>query len=200
MPGRRPLEDVGLISTVHWLMLALVIEKPSYGYEIAARYERRFGLLLPTSKTSIYGSLDRLEQEGLVEPLPPQPTPMGGRHRRVSYGPTTDAIPTHRRWLSSPVVAARWHDELLARIGTAHLHGVAAMLDLLERYAHYAEQHQQRVQELMTEHSPGGQQSLQTVSAALLLTEQQGTATAHIDWVRAARDEVKRLGRNGTQL
>ncbi|HEV7942029.1 MAG TPA: hypothetical protein VGP17_04435 [Solirubrobacteraceae bacterium] len=46
------------------------------------------------------------------------------------------------------------------------------MLDLLERYAHYAEQHQERVEELMTERSPEGQRSLRTLSAVLLLTEQ----------------------------
>jgi hypothetical protein len=34
-------------------VLALVIEKASYGYEIGARYRRRFGFFLPRNK--LYG-------------------------------------------------------------------------------------------------------------------------------------------------
>ncbi len=192
MPGRPPLDDVPIVSTVIWLMLALVIEKPSYGYEIGSRYDRRFGSFWPTGKSSIYGSLDRLEQAGLVKPLPLKPVPTGSpRRTRISYRPTSDAIPTHKRWLSSPIAEERWHHELLARIGTAHLHGVAAVLDLLDTYAHHTERHKQRIEQLMAERSAGGQQSLQALSAILVLREQYGAAAAHIDWVRRARDEIK---------
>lgn len=193
MPGRRPLLDVPIVSTVHWVMLALVIEKPSYGYEIAVRYDRRFGLFLPTSKTSIYGSLDQLEYAGLVERLPLELAPAGGRRPRTIYRSTSEAKLTHLRWLSSPVAVERWHTELLARIGAAHLHGAQTMLEMLDRYAQHAEQHQRRLQQLSSEREVAEQQTLLARSAILLLTEQQDATTARIHWANNAREEIERL-------
>jgi DNA-binding PadR family transcriptional regulator len=194
VPRRRPLEDVAVVSTVYWLVLALVIEKPSYGYEIAERYGRRFDFFLPAGRSAVYGALDRLEGEALVQPRPPEPGRTGG-HRRmyVGYDPTSEAIPTHRRWLSSPIITERWRNELLARIGTAHLHGIPATLDQLDRYAWHAQAHQQHIQQLIADRTAGGQRSLLARSTILLLREQQKTTATHIDWARYARGEIKEL-------
>lgn len=53
MTARRSGDDTPVVSLVSWLVLALVIEKASYGYEIGARYRRRFGFFLPRNK--LYG-------------------------------------------------------------------------------------------------------------------------------------------------
>ena len=39
-------------SQVQWGLLALVIERPSYGYELATRFERAYGGALRLSSTS----------------------------------------------------------------------------------------------------------------------------------------------------
>lgn len=49
------LKEVRAISTTYWLVLTLVIERPSYGYEIAERDTRRIGLfLMPKGTLSEY--------------------------------------------------------------------------------------------------------------------------------------------------
>lgn len=191
MPSQPTVVDLPSIATSHWLVLALVIEKLSYGYETKARYDRRFGWFLPMAATSMYGKLDRLEDVGLVEAVRPSMASRK-RHVRVIYAPSSSAMRAHRRWLSSPIPEGRWHGELLARMGTAHLHGASIMLDLLDRYAQQAEQHKEQIEDLMAERSVGGYQSLRNLSAMLLLQEQYRVAEICIAWVAGARLEVRR--------
>lgn len=197
MPSRSS-EDLPAMSPLRWLVLALVIEKPSYGYEISERYARRFGTFMPAARNAVYGALDRLEQVGLIAPQPLKPAAVRGlRGARLTYAPTSKAIPAHKQWLSSPSSADRWREELLARIGTAHLHSTTITLDLLDRYAQHAELHRQRIQELLAERSPTGQSSLQAVSPVLVLQEQQAATVAHIYWARTARQEIEKLADDG---
>lgn len=124
MPEHRPPDDLPTISTTQWLILTLVIEKPSYGYEIGKRYDRRFGSFLPTSRSTIYNGLDRFQQVELVEPQQSLVgTANGFRGLQVTYRPTRDASLAHGGWLSAPVESERWRQQMLARIGSAYLHG-----------------------------------------------------------------------------
>ncbi len=45
-----------------WLVLALVIEQSSHGYEISQRYQRRFGSFVSMSVPRVYAALDRLRR------------------------------------------------------------------------------------------------------------------------------------------
>jgi DNA-binding PadR family transcriptional regulator len=191
MPRRAPLKDVPIASNVHWLVLALVIEKPSYGYEIGERYDRRFGTFLPSLKTGIYSSLDRLEQAGIIEALPPSPE-LAARARRIRriYGPAHNAARLHALWLSSPVSSDRWRDDLLARIGTAHLQGPAFMRELLGRYAQHAAIHEQRIQALISDRAAVAGTSRQALSAIILLREQREMAATQRRWAQHVRDEL----------
>jgi DNA-binding PadR family transcriptional regulator len=55
-------------SAVQWALLGLVIERPSYGYELATRVERAYGGEVRLSSTSYaYTALEALKDRGLVE-------------------------------------------------------------------------------------------------------------------------------------
>lgn len=49
-------------------VLSLVIERPSYGYELFQRFEERFSGLLASRLQHVYRALDRLRLQGLIEP------------------------------------------------------------------------------------------------------------------------------------
>lgn len=189
--SRRPhVGDLPRIATGHWLVLTLAIEKPSYGYEIAERYDRRFGTFLPVGRTAIYSALDRLHRVGLVEPQQQAGGGKGFRRIWILYAPTSEAIDAHERWLSSLITSERWHPEMLARVGSAHLHGATAIQEMLDRYAYYAELHRQRIQERVTERSVASRASVQAASAMLLLEEQQSVTAAQIEWVNDVRQQT----------
>src|SRR5580658_10158919 len=68
----RGTEQVGggvLRSQVACAVLGLVIEKPSHGYEIGQRFERRFGGFLRVGRSSIYAALGSLMEAELIEKM-----------------------------------------------------------------------------------------------------------------------------------
>lgn len=60
------MSEAVVLPLLDGIMLALVVEKPSYGYEIHERFARRFGEILSTSRANVYDVLGRLEEEGYV--------------------------------------------------------------------------------------------------------------------------------------
>jgi DNA-binding PadR family transcriptional regulator len=57
-------------SPVNWTVLGLVIERPSYGFELWTRYERLYGDVLPIGgESNVYQALKALREKGLIEPV-----------------------------------------------------------------------------------------------------------------------------------
>lgn len=66
-------------SPVYRAVLGLIIERPSYGYELVQRFERTYGDVLNLSSPSqIYTALDTLARKSLIEELPTTPARQGG--------------------------------------------------------------------------------------------------------------------------
>lgn len=194
MPRPTSPEDLPKLTPTQWLVLTLLIEKPSYGYETAARYNQRFGSFLPASRTLIYNALDRLYEEGLAEPRRPILTATGGTPRkamRVTYAPTPMARGAHQSWLAAPVKTEHWRREMLARVASAHLHGPALTQQMLDRCAHHAQLHQQRIQQLADQQAAGRRHDLRALMASQLLAEQHTATAAHIAWAINARHAVQ---------
>jgi DNA-binding PadR family transcriptional regulator len=84
-------------SPVNWALLGLVIERPSYAYELAQRFDRTYEGALSLSSTShVYTALRTLEDRGLVEEVPGSGT---GRQPKPCYRATPGAIEDYQRWL-----------------------------------------------------------------------------------------------------
>lgn len=54
-------------SSLSWAVLGLVIERPSYGFELLTRCERLYGDVLSVNSSAVYYALDQLVKRGLVE-------------------------------------------------------------------------------------------------------------------------------------
>lgn len=67
-------------------VLSLLIEQPSYVYEVAQRYDERFGDVLPSSDASIYRVVDQLASNGWVEAMAPDRAPRRTHYRVTGAG------------------------------------------------------------------------------------------------------------------
>jgi DNA-binding PadR family transcriptional regulator len=100
-------------SQVQWGLLALVIERPSYGYELATRFERAYEGALRLSSTSYaYTALQALEEHGLVEEVPGVG---GGRQPKPIYRATEQGIAALKEQLISEVSEDRRRSRVSAR-------------------------------------------------------------------------------------
>jgi DNA-binding PadR family transcriptional regulator len=183
----RPVEDPR--TPAAWLVLALLIEQPSHGYEISQRYRQRFGSIQPMSVPRVYGALDRLQDMGMIEPVTLKPAdPSGKQHRmRRSYRATRGGARAYRRWVAERMRDDPQRAELLSRIASAGVLGIDALLDIVDRYQ------RECVDELRTlptgsEQLHAGRASLDELTEALIFDQQRRELRARNDWAVHARE------------
>lgn len=100
-------------SEINWLVLSLVIERPSYGHEIYRRYERIYGALQPISSPShIYSALDALEARGLIEEFDVGAD--GSRQPKPHCRATRAGVHSYEQRLQALIGIERQRYELLA--------------------------------------------------------------------------------------
>jgi DNA-binding PadR family transcriptional regulator len=136
MGGARVANERGaaaLRSPVSWALLGLVIQRPSYGYELVQRFERTYGDALELSSPSqIYTALDALERRELIEKLPPGKATEGSRQPKPHYRATAEGLSSHADWLIEQVGDERRRSALFS-LQLAVLEPQAA-LAILTRY------------------------------------------------------------------
>jgi DNA-binding PadR family transcriptional regulator len=108
----------GMRSPLYWALLGLVIERPSYGYELIARFERVYGDILSISgRSQIYTALDTLEERSLICGTRLASPVSSGTKRQPKrhYGATDLGMESYRARLVEQTREARRHSRRLAR-------------------------------------------------------------------------------------
>lgn len=82
-------------------LLALLQERPRYGYQLRAEFEGRTGSAWPLNIGQVYTTLDRLERDGLVQ----NDGPDDDGH--VMYRATAAGAEQVREWFRTPVGRAQ---------------------------------------------------------------------------------------------
>ncbi len=88
-------------SPVNWALLGLVIQRPSYGYELVQRFEQTYGDAIElSSRSHIYGAIDSLVGRGLIERVPSEAVKeQDARQPRPRYRATDAGICGYEQWL-----------------------------------------------------------------------------------------------------
>src|ERR1700686_2678289 len=106
-PSREPVSRVSkrdsgpMQSAVHWALLGLVIERPSYGYELAHRFEHAYAGMLHLSGISyVYTALDTLQRRGLIEEIAGT---RAGRQPKPRYRATSEGVLAYQERLTEQI-------------------------------------------------------------------------------------------------
>jgi DNA-binding PadR family transcriptional regulator len=100
-----------------WAVLAVVVEKPRHGYDIASELDRdsEVGRAWRLGRPLVYRALDRLEEAGCVERRRVEPG--DAAPQRTVYGATRKGRAALKRWLHQPVDRLRdVRSELLLKL------------------------------------------------------------------------------------
>ncbi len=124
-------------SPVNWTVLGLVIERPSYGWELWTRFERLYGDVLPIGGEShVYAALNALRGRGLIE----QAGELGGgvsgasRQPKPHYRATADGVKDYAAWVISQAREHNRRSFLFARQLGALAEQPQTALGILDRY------------------------------------------------------------------
>jgi DNA-binding PadR family transcriptional regulator len=115
--GGRAKREQSIRSPVTWTVLGLVIERPSYGWELWTRFERLYGDVLPVGgESNIYRALDALRSKRLIEELE-EPRAVAGtlRQPKKHYRATAEGLEQYAEWVMAGEREHRRRSLLFAR-------------------------------------------------------------------------------------
>jgi DNA-binding PadR family transcriptional regulator len=180
-------------SMVQWALLGLLIERPSYGYELARRFERTYGGMLRLSGASyIYTALDGLRRRELIEEAK---SLSGQRLPRVHYRATDAGVRAYRERLLAQMRENDRRSRLLARQLAVLAREPEVALELLERYERECLEEAERAP---ATGAPDLPRNHPTELAGRLAAEERRLALdATLAWVEYARRELRELAATG---
>ena len=108
-----------------------MIERPSYAYELAQRFERTYDGVLSLSSTShVYTAIGALKSRGMIEEIPGT---RGGRQPKPRYRATPAGAEAYRRWLVAQIHEDRRRQRLLVLQLAALSRNPDAALEIIAR-------------------------------------------------------------------
>jgi DNA-binding PadR family transcriptional regulator len=176
-------------SSVNWALLGLVIERPSYAYELAQRFERTYKDSLSLSSVShAYTALGTLKDRELVEELPGTRT---GRQPKPHYRATAKGLEDYHQWLIGQVAEERKRQRVFLLQLTALTRDPAKAMKIVEDYE------QACLDETCATRISGARDSppddARELQTRLIAEEKRLAIGAKIEWAHYARRELKAL-------
>lgn len=176
-----------LRSALQAIVLGLVIQRPSYGYEIANRCQRLCGSFLYVRQASVYGALERLSAIGLIEALDSRQRRVGRGARRY-FRVTAAGGDAYRNWAESEIRQETERAQLLARIATAGRLGITGLRKVLDGYEQVLIGQAKTLAEVQA--ADPAHPGLDALCERLVLVERRITLAGAEEWLAVARDEV----------
>ncbi|MGB2710237.1 MAG: PadR family transcriptional regulator [Conexibacter sp.] len=171
-------------------MLGLLLERPSYGYEVLVRFRRAFDAgQWAISPQGLYASLDRLERDGLIEPIPDHAADASRRQPKTPYRVTADGVRTLRRFLDTPMSADPSRAEFLVRLQCAASRDADALLRMLDGYEHAC---LDELGQIATDRRTESDQHVRLVER-LALEDRRLGLQARLAWIDFARQQLRNL-------
>lgn len=190
--GAQLLEGAPTNSLIQWALIGLLIERASYGYELAQRFERTYGGLLRLSGVSyVYTALDALKRRELIEEV--EVSEDDRRMPRVHYRVTTKGVRAYQERLLAQMRENDRRSRLLARQLALLVPEPELALAVLDRYE------RECLEEAEDAPVAGGRlissEPKAAVAARLAAEERRLSLDSRLAWVEYARRELKALSR-----
>jgi DNA-binding PadR family transcriptional regulator len=178
-----------LRSSIAWALLGLVIERPSYGYELLQRFKRTYGETLALSSSAkIYTAIESLRIRSLIEEVQEREAEARtARRPKPRYRATEPGVRAYQDWLLMQLAEARQRERLFARqLAMLEPEAALGVIDLYER-------------ECLTESEPPEEAETQRQGVATRLAEEeeQLAVQVRLSWIEFARGELQALVEQG---
>ena len=176
-------------SGTKYAVLGLLLERPSYGYEVLVRFRRAFDAgRWDISPQGLYASLDRLERDGLIEPVAER-LASARRQPKTPYRVTVDGARALRQFLETPMNADPSRAEFLVRLQCAISKNADALMQLLDGYEHACLDELARIDPEPPAGDDGTELTL--LVERLALEDRRLGVQARLTWIEFARQQLR---------
>lgn len=188
MGAARDVQSTPMHSPVNWALLGLVIERPSYAYELAQRFERTYeGALSLSSVSHVYTALATLKSRELIEEIPE--VRAGRRPRRFTA--TATGLADYRAWLLSQLSEDRRRQRLFVLQLAALTRNPREALEIVADYERECLEEAANTP-LLGGHGVAGVGGSE-LAARLIAEEHRLAVGAKLAWAQYARRELNGL-------
>jgi DNA-binding PadR family transcriptional regulator len=187
--------------SVKYAVLGLLAQRRGYGYDLVQRFEEQVGPAWQLNAGAIYVALDKLEQEGLVRPIPPENGDAPVRRRRtargaprVIYEATPEGLERFEDWMATSSSMSPLREELHLKLALSQPRNLARLIELtyeqeqacLERI----EQHRGNAafDELLAANPPWS-----AVASVMVRDAEIAHLQATVEWLRRIREAMRWL-------
>jgi DNA-binding PadR family transcriptional regulator len=178
-------------SLVNWALLGLIIDRPSYAYELAQRFERTYQDALSLSSVShVYIAVSALQERGLIEEIAGT---RSGRQPKPHYRATPAGVQQYRDWLVEQIGEDRQRQRLFVLQLGALARNPEMALDVLDRFEAICLK--QAAKAPLGKNGEGEEEPASQLIERLLNEELKLTVGARLGWVQYAREQLKRAAR-----
>jgi len=172
-------------SPVNWALLGLVIQRPSYAYELVRRFERAYGGLLEiSSQSQIYRALDAMQSRGFVK-IRRARSGAESRQPKPRYHATDEGLNCYQEWLVAQVEHERSRSRLLA--GQLAMLPAARALVVLDRFERACLEGASATPVGAAGRARSGERDASDVSELLTVEDERLTLDARLMWIQYAR-------------
>ena len=188
--GASPMQ-----SAVQWALLGLVIERPSYGYELAQRFESAYDGMLHLSGISyVYTALDTLQRRSMIEEIPGT---RSGRQPKPQYRATDHGVLSYKERLTSQIEEDFRRSRLFARQLAVFAHEPAVALEVIDRYGEACLD--QAGSATIPRPAESQADAVSGLADRLVSEESRLSMGAKLPWVEYARREFRALAAGNTE-
>jgi DNA-binding PadR family transcriptional regulator len=183
-------EQGSLRAGTKFAVLSLLLERPSYGYEVLVRFRRAFDAgQWAISAQGLYAALDRLERDGLIEPIDERARGARRRQPKTPYRVTADGARALRRFLETPMGADPSRAEFLVRLQCAASKDAGALLGMLELYEDACLEELSRIG--VAQGAADDSAPLGPLVERLALEDRRLGLQARLTWIDFARQQIR---------
>jgi DNA-binding PadR family transcriptional regulator len=172
-----------MTSPVNWALLGLIIERESYAFELAQRFQKIYRGVISLSSTShVYTALGVLEGRALVEQIPGAGA---GRQPKPNYRATAVGIESYGEWLVGYVHEDRRRQAMFVLGLSALASNASWVAEILDRYEQAWLEHDSSEDLLAVDGQPDGPGA--ELIARIVAGENELTIAAKRSWVKHTR-------------
>jgi DNA-binding PadR family transcriptional regulator len=175
-----------------YAVLGLLLERPSYGYEVLVRFRGAFDAgQWAVSAQGLYAALDRLQRDGLIEPVNEQIPDGRRRQPKTPYRVTNAGARALRDFLDTPMKADPSRAEFLVRLQCAVSKDAEALLALLDGYENACLDELGRMGAEAQEEHPGAAGQGGRLAERLAIEDRRLGIQARLTWIEYARQQLR---------
>ncbi len=183
--------------SVKYAVLGLLVQRRGYGYDLVQRFEEQVGPAWQLNAGAIYVALDKLEQEGLVRPVPSADGAPPARRRtmrgapRVTYEATREGLERFEDWMATGTSRSPMREELHLKLALSQPRNLPRLIELtyeqeqdcLERLERHREA--SGIDDLL-----GTPQPWSTIASMMVRDAEIAQLQATVEWLRRVREAM----------